>query len=136
VGEIIRISGLRELNKQLRQAGADLPKQTRLALNQAAELVLDHARPKVPNRTGAARASMKVRSSQGAARVAAGGRKAPWYPWLDFGGAVGRKNSVKRPFYREGRYIFPALRQNHDEIIAVMAEALAEVARGAGFEVT
>lgn len=132
----IEVSGLRELRAQLKQADADLPKQIRVALNQSSELVISYARPKVPTRSGKAKASLKVRSSQTQARVAAGGTRAPYYPWLDFGGKVGRDKSVERPFYTEGRYIYPGLRENRDKITQVMSDALTELVRGAGFEVT
>lgn len=132
----IEVKGLRELQRALKAAENGTPKMLRLALNEAAEIVLDYAQPQVPTKSGAARASMRVRSTQREARVAAGGRRAPWYPWLDFGGAVGRKDSVKRPFYKEGRYIYPTLRKRHPEIIEAMGAALAGVVREAGLEVT
>jgi HK97 gp10 family phage protein len=134
--ERIEIKGIKEFQQSLRKMDSDLPKQLRIALNQASQLVIDKARPQIPTRSGAARASLKVRSSQREARVAAGGRKAPYYPWLDFGGKVGRNRSVSRPFYKEGRYIYPALRKNRDEITKVMVTAINDLARGAGLEVT
>jgi HK97 gp10 family phage protein len=134
--ERIEIKGIKEFQQSLRKMDSDLPKQLRIALNQASQLVIDKARPQIPTRSGAARASLKVRSSQREARVAAGGRKAPYYPWLDFGGHVGRRGSVSRPFYKEGRYIYPALRKNRDEITKVMVTAIADLARGAGLEVS
>jgi HK97 gp10 family phage protein len=134
--ERIEIKGIKEFQQSLRKMDSDLPKQLRIALNQASQLVIDKARPEIPTRSGAAKASLKVRSSQREARVAAGGRKAPYYPWLDFGGRVGRKHSVSRPFYKEGRYIYPSLRKNRDEITEVMVTAIADLARGAGLEVT
>lgn len=132
----IEVTGLRELRASLKQADAMLPRQIRIALNKASELVISYAQPRVPRRSGRAAASLKVRSSQTQARIAAGGTKAPYYPWLDFGGAVGPNKSVKRPFYSEGRYIYPGLRKNRDEITQVMSDALTELARNAGFEVT
>lgn len=132
----IEITGLRELQKALRDMDAKLPRKIRIALNQAAELVIGYARPRMPSKSGRARGSIKVRSSQRAARVAAGGARAPYEPWLDFGGAVGRKDATKRPFLKEGRYIYPGLRANRDEITQKMSEALTELAREAGFEVT
>lgn len=132
----VEVTGLRELRAQLKAADAALPKQIRVALNSASELVIDYARPRVPQRSGRARGSLKVRSSQTQARIAAGGRTAPYYPWLDFGGKVGRGKSVDRPFYTEGRYIYPGLRQNRDHITQAMSEALTDLMVGAGFEVT
>ena len=132
----IEITGIKEFQASLRLMDSDLPKRLRIALNQASELVIDKARGQVPTRTGAARASLKVRSSQREARVAAGGRKAPYYPWLDFGGRTGRNKSVKRAFLQEGRYIFPSLRKNRDEITQVMVTAIADLARDAGLDVS
>lgn len=134
--ERVRITGLREFQQALRKMDAGLPKLLRVAFNKASALVIDYARPRVPSRSGAARGSLKVRSSQREARIAAGGRRAPHYPWLDFGGRVGRNDSVRRPFLTEGRYIYPGLKANRDEITEVMSTALAELARDAGIDVT
>jgi hypothetical protein len=135
LGSRIEIKGLKEFQRSLRRMDSDLPKQLRLALNQASQLVVDKARPDIPRRSGAAAASLKVRSSQREARVAAGGRKAPYYPWLDFGGKVGRNNSVERPFYKEGRYIYPSLRHNRSQIQDVLKSALRDLAHDAGLAV-
>jgi hypothetical protein len=132
----ITINGLRELQAALRQAESATPTMLRVALNDVATVVLDYAQPQVPVESGRARRSMKVRSSQREARIAAGGKKAPWYPWLDFGGTVGVGGSVKRPYFKEGRYIYPTLRKRHEQIIEVAAEALAGLVRDAGLEVT
>jgi hypothetical protein len=131
-GSRIEIKGLREFQRSLRKMDADLPKQLRIALNKASDLVIHKAEPEIPRRTGAAAASLKARSSQREARIAAGGRRAPYYPWLDFGGRVGRKRSVARPFYKEGRYIYPSLRKNRPEIEAVLEKAIRSLARDAG----
>ena len=130
----IKVNGLRELQGALKAAENATPKMLRLALNEAAEVVVDYAKPQVPSRSGAARGSMKARSTQKEARVSAGGRRAPYYPWLDFGGKVGKGDSVKRPFYSEGRYIYPTLRKRHPEIIEAMSMALAGLIRDAGLE--
>lgn len=135
-GSRIEVTGLKEFQQSLRQMDADLPKQLRIALNQASQLVVDKARPGIPRRSGAAAASLKVRSTQREARVAAGGRKAPYYAFLDFGGHVGRGGSVSRPFFKEGRYIYPSLRKNRDEITKVMVTAISDLATGAGLDVT
>lgn len=132
----ITVNGLRELQKALKAAEDATPKMLRIALNDVSAVVLDYARPQVPTRSGRAKGSMKARSTQREARISAGGSRAPWYPWLDFGGHVGREGSVVRPFYKEGRYIYPTLRQRHPEILEAMAAALAGVVRDAGLEVT
>lgn len=132
----IEITGLREFQRALKEMDAGLPKLIRVALNEASGLVISYARPRIPKKSGKAAGSLKVRSSQRQARIAAGGTRAPWYPWLDYGGAVGIGGSVKREFRKEGRYIYPGLRENQDEITAAMEKALTELARTAGLEVT
>jgi hypothetical protein len=44
--------------------------------------------------------------------------------------------SVRRPFLKEGRYIYASYFANADEYGKVLEEALLEVARQAGVEVT
>lgn len=132
----IDISGIRDFQRQLKQMDADLPKMLRVVHNGAADLVVARARPKVPTRTGAAAGSLKARSSQREGRVAAGGRRAPYFPWLDFGGRVGPADSVERPFLTEGRYVYPTVRENNAEIQEVMSSGLADLAATAGLVIT
>jgi hypothetical protein len=131
----IDIKGLREFQRALKQMDADLPKQIRVAFNSAAAIVVDWAQPRIPRRSGAAAASLKARSGQREARIAAGGRRAPYYPWLDFGGRVGRNKSVERKFYTEGRYIYVGVREQRKEIVESMSTSLTALARTAGLEV-
>lgn len=132
----VKIDGLAQFTRNLKKLDAEVPKALRVALNEAAEIVLGYARPRVPRRTGRAASTLKARSTRSAVRVAAGGRKAPYYPWLDFGGRVGRKKSVKRPFIGDGRYLYPALRAKRDEFEAAVTRALIGAAESAGIEVT
>jgi hypothetical protein len=131
----IRVEGLAAFNRGLRKLDAEAPKGLRIALNGAAELLIDRTRPQIPKRTGAARASLKAQSTRTSARVAVGGRKAPYYPWLDFGGKTGRNRSVDRRFYSEGRYLYPTLGRVRAEIEDALGTALTAVARDAGLDV-
>lgn len=135
MAEPIRIEGLREFQRGLRKMDKDLPKALRIALNEAAQIVVDEARPKVPRRTGRAAASIRVASTRTAARVREGGGRVPYMPWLDFGGRTGRNRSVVRPFYRQGRYVWRAVGARRDDITAAMEKALVGVAQSAGLEV-
>jgi hypothetical protein len=137
MGEQIKVTGLREFQAALKAMDRDLPKQMRLALNEAATVVIDYAKPRMPSRTGRARASVKARSSQRASRVAIGGNRAAWVPWLDFGGEGRRKGRPPaRPFIREGRYLYAGLRVKRDDVTRIMSEALTRLAKDAGLEVT
>jgi hypothetical protein len=132
--EPIQIEGLRGIIRALRLIDADLPKQLRLAANEAANIVVDEAKRDVPRRSGKAQASIKAKSTRAAARVTSGGRRAPYMPWLDYGGKVGRNNSASRPFIADGRYVYPAFRRKRDEFEKVMRQRLADIVRDAGLE--
>lgn len=132
----LEVEGLREFQRGLRKLDADLPKAMRIALNDAADIIVDEAKPRVPKRGGRARASVKARSTRTQSRVVGGGNRAPYYPWLDFGGRVGRNKSVRRPFLQDGRYIYNAYFRNRDRYAEVLEEALVDVARQAGIEVS
>lgn len=134
--EPIKITGLAEFNRSLRRVNTDLPKALRLAQNQGADLVVAWARPRVPERSGKARASVRASSTRTASRVSGGSARVPWYPWLDFGGRVGRMRSVHRAFLPGGRYIYPGYVASRDEIARILLTALTDLARDAGFEVT
>jgi len=131
----ISVEGLAEFNRGLRKLDADAPKALRIALNGAADLLVNKTVPQIPRRTGAAAKSLKAKSTRTSARVSVGGRRAPYYPWLDFGGSTGRNRSVERPFYSEGRYLYPTLRRVRPEVARALEQGLVDVARGAGLDV-
>jgi hypothetical protein len=132
----IAVYGLRELSRSLKKVDSEAAKQLRVVFNEAAELVISTARPTIPRRTGRAANSLKTRSTRTAVRVTFGGPRAPYYPWLDFGGRTGRKKRVVREFIQEGRYVFPAYYRRHDDIMAAMQDGIERVARNAGLEVS
>jgi len=133
---MIQIEGLRQFARSLREMDSDLPKALRLGFNDAAELVVAEARSRVARRSGRAASTVKAQSTRTAARIAAGGRRAPYFPWLDFGGRVGRNRSVVRPFFTDGRYVWRAYGDRRDEFRGKLEVAIADLARSAGLEVT
>ena len=135
MGEAIRIDGLAQFARHLKKLDADLPKVLRVSLNDALSIVVDYARPRIPARSGAARKSLRTKSTRTMARVSAGGKRAPYYPWLDFGGKGPNNRPAPRPFYSDGRYLWKALIVKRDEFNAAMTYALVDVARQAGIEV-
>lgn len=128
----IRISGLREFQKALKAADGESQKQLRVVLNGAAQTVVGGAKPLIPRRSGAAAATVKVASSQREARVKAGSSSARYLPWLEFGGRVGINNSVKRPFIKEGRYIFPTYKARKPEIQDQLQEGISSLIKRSG----
>lgn len=132
----ISVEGLAEFNRGLRQLNKEAPKGLRLALNEAADLLITKTRPLIPRRSGKAAGSLKAKSTRTSARVSVGGRRAPYYPWLDFGGKTGRNKSVAREFYKEGRYLYVTLRKERPAIQDKLQQALVGVARDAGLDVS
>ena len=130
----IQVTGLKDLRKALRDVAKDAPKELSAGLAEASEIVASAARPKVPARTGRAAASIKVRKQSTGAALAVGGARAGYFPWLDFGGRTGKHKSVRRPFLREGRYIYPTLRDKRPDVNAKVDEVLARLAVRAGFD--
>lgn len=133
----IRISGLKEFTRAVKELDANMPKLIRVAMNEAADAVIGEARPEVPSRSGRAARSMRAQSTRKEVRVVAGGPRAPYYPWLDFGGRVGRRKATVRRFYADGRYLYPAyfrLRDN-GRFVDIMSRALVDVAEKAGLKV-
>lgn len=135
MAEQIQIEGLALISRSLRKIDSEAPKQLRLVFNDAANLLVDKTRPKIPRRTGAARASLKARSTRTAARVGVGGAKARYYPWLDFGGA-GKKpgRPAHRQFYPDGRYLYPTLADIRPQIEEMLSTGLSEVISNVGLE--
>jgi hypothetical protein len=132
----VEVKGLAEFSRGLRKLDSEAPKQLRVGLNSAAELLIGKTRPLIPSRTGAARASLKARSTRTSARIAVGGRKAGYYPWLDFGGQGRHKGRpAKREFIKGGRYLYPTLGKVRPQILDQLDAAIRTVARDAGLEV-
>lgn len=138
MAEPLKIEGLKEFRRNLRKLDADLPKMQRVAFNDVANLVLAEARPRVPRRSGRAAGSLRAASTADRVRVKGGGARAPYYPWLDFGGRVGRRRSVKRTFYPDGRFLYAAYFElrgsaKFDEAIV---KAIVDTAAAAGIVVS
>lgn len=137
MAEPIRVVGLRELTRALRQTDAALPKEIRVAHNDVSGLLIAETRPKIPRRSGRAAGSLRAASTRKAVRVKAGGRRAPYYPWLDFGGRVGKGKSIKRPFLPDGRYLYESYYQlrSQGRIQERYVEALSRAAASGGLQI-
>lgn len=130
----VAVEGLAGLNRSLRQLDSDAPKGLRLALNSSADILIAETRKEIPTRTGKARASLKAASTRTSVRIRVGGAKAPYYPWLDFGGRTGKNKSVNRRFYKEGRYLYPTLRRERAKFEDAITRALGDLARSSGLD--
>ena len=142
MSEFVGVEGLKEFKRDLKRIDADLPKELRKRLKAISEAVVVTVRASVPRMTGAAQASLKPRAGQDWAGISypKGGKawqgvKAPYYPWLDFGGAVGRGKGIKRDRVDGGRYLYPEVGKARPEIYAMGVDALADVGNEAGLTV-
>jgi len=131
----ITVRGLAEFGKALRRIDSEAAKGIRLVNNEAAAIVVERARPRIPSRTGRARGSIRLKSTRTLVRISVGGPRAPYFPWLDFGGRTGIRRTVLREFIQGGRYIYPALAETQSEVQSVMERGLSRIAREAGVEV-
>lgn len=133
----VRVTGAEEIQRAMQEAGSGLPKMQRDALKDVLGEVVDYARPRMPTRTGRARASLKARAGEKGGTVTLGGAKAPWAPWLDFGGQGKRPGRPPaRPFLKQGRYVYAALAVRQKDIDQIMSDGLDTLVRRAGLDVT
>lgn len=140
----LRVEGLEQFQAGIRAATGDLAAQIQEVVRLAAELVVDAARPRVPNLSGGARRSLQTVPRAGRVSVVGNATGlAPYYPWLEFGGSVGRghvrkkpgSGSVKRPRVERGRYIYPAMDATEGERLALMSDGLTALFEIHGIEV-
>lgn len=165
----LKVRGLGELVAALKKVAPETRRELVSALKQVGKVVADDTKGAMPKRSGAARRTVKVKvvTRRGADGVviSEGGAVAPYVPWLDFGGSVGRgrtttkrvtvsrhaggriqvharslggmgTGSVTRRFSRDGRYLYPALARHTDDMERAVAEAVATAVTSAGLEVT
>jgi hypothetical protein len=132
----VDIKGLDEFRQSLKAMDAGTQKMMRLVFADAVGLVIDWARPRMPSKSGRARGSIKAQLGDRRSSIALGGSRAPWAPWLDFGGEGKRAGRPpKRPFIREGRYVYQGLKIKRAEVLEALSAGIDRLAREAGFEV-
>jgi hypothetical protein len=114
----VRVEGIQELSRALKAVSKEAQKEMRKGFKDIAESVAADIRPKVPRKTGRAAKSIKARGTNKGGSIAFGGPRALHFPWLDFGGdRRGNGGGIaSRPFIKEGRYVYPTISDNLDEI--------------------
>ena len=113
----VEIENLKEIQAQLRALDPALAKELKEVNLYVADLVADSARAHVPSDSGTARSTVKAKGEQRYAVIRAGGKKAPYYPWLDFGGRRGDEKTQSRPYVDGGRYIYPTVGRQRSKIV-------------------
>ncbi len=127
----VRWDGLGAWNARLKHLETIMPDVAYDVAERTAVIVAGKARtftPLGPAANGHARNTIDSRGST----VSGGDRTHPYFGWLDFGGAVGRRNSIKRPFLKGGRIIFAAYRADRPFVEERMEDAVERAVRRAG----
>lgn len=132
----VTVTGLREVQRTL-AALNDVTGQATVksAFLDAADLVAVRARAKVPSLSGRAAASIRAGATSRGGYVKGGGGRVPYYGWLDFGTRNPRKGNRRKvgPWSgsgkgpKEGRFIYPALNENHDKVVELVAKGIESV---------
>lgn len=123
--KLVGAAQMAELRTALRHVSDEIADVVHSELEDIAKNVAADARKRVPYRTGTAQGSYKA---VGAA--VSFGDGVPYVPWLEFGGRVGRNNSVARPYIPTGRYLYPAITANMADIEARVDDLIAAVTHG------
>ena len=121
----IRAAQASELQTALRDVSDEIGDLVMSELEDIAKAVAADARARVPHRSGKAQASYR---SSGTAVLWGDG--VPYVPWLEFGGKVGRKDSVSRPYTRKGRYVYPAIAERMAEIEERVDDLISQMTAG------
>lgn len=132
----IQVRNMRDVTAALRRSGTEGRKNLKRYLLPISQGVVAAAARKVPRRSGAAAGSLSATATDTGARVSFGGTKAPYYPWLDFGGTVGKghepgrswSGSVERPFISHGRYVYPTIDEQREDIEQAAMDAILRAA--------
>lgn len=139
----VEVSNLREITRAIKAANDGVPGNLRKYLLPVAQEVAQAVASRVPRQSGDAAGTVTARAGQQGAGIAFGGSKAPYFPWLDFGGSVGRghkpgkpwSGSVVRPAIAQGRYAYPTIEDKRGKIEEGAMEAVLRSATDAGFPV-
>src|SRR2546423_15587385 len=115
----VKVFGVEEVRLALARLVEKLPVALKPVLSVSASRAAAQARAGVPSASGAAASSIRA---QGAG-ITFGGSAAPYFPWLEWGGSVGRGKADHRPFIIGGRYVYPALAAAGDASKGAVGEA-------------
>lgn len=139
----VYVAGVRELRSALRRMDSSLLPEVREGLRDAGQVVARDAKRRVrasiknPSRSsGRAEGSIRITVGGNKVYIVGGKARVPYFGWLDFGGTLrpsgGRRNTINRSRPSKGRYIYPAIGSNIDEVVRGIEKAVRSAARKAG----
>lgn len=136
--EPVRVEGLREFQAELRKLDQKLPRELRVAGNEAAAIVVRDAQGRAQGRGGVAAKtapSIKATSEQRGARVSLGGTRFPFAMGAEFGGRGRPTTQQFAPWTGSdsgaGYFFYPAIRETRDQVTDAYADALDRLMRDA-----
>ena len=136
----VKVTGLTQLVRAFKETDTELPKHLKTELLTVATDVVGKVVGKVPHgKTGRAGGSVKARSTSRGASIAAGGRAAPYWTWIDWGGSTKRwpSGAIRRTFIKgDGRYLYATIKEENTNIKEAVDAAVKKVALEAGFDTT
>lgn len=137
----LQVDGLKQLRSALRKLDDDSLKNLRDSLKKAGDVVASDARRRAFAFSKRAAATIRTTAGGNTVYVMGGKAKLPWYGWADFGSrtpvsgnprSVGPwKGSGSGP--ARGRFIYPALDDNFERLVSVVADAVGDSIEQAGF---
>lgn len=123
----IRVDGLKELGRALKQLEDGLQKEIPRALKPIADRVADKAKSRINSKTGRLAASIRPYATQRAAGVRMGSKAVAYAGPVEFGGYP-----KGRPYIKEGRAIYPTFVEEAPRFEREMVEALSGLIRRTG----
>jgi hypothetical protein len=129
----VRVVGLAELQKDLRELDAALPRQLRLVNKEAADVVVDAALDKAHQLGGVAAhaaEALKSAAEQRRAVVTLGNDRHPEALGAEFGATKYRQFRAWRGSGDDaGYFLWPAIRETRDRVVQTFDEALGRLLR-------
>jgi hypothetical protein len=133
----VKVSGLRELRGALKSMDKNMDKELGKALFVIARGIAAKISGAMPHLSGHAAGTVTPHAKIRGASISIGtGDAGDYVPWLDFGGRVGRQGSVRRPYIKTGRYLYPQIEAARPATLAAIDEAIGKAAQQAGFTTT
>lgn len=127
----VQVDGLNVTAATLRAVDADLHRGLKPLLNEAARVIANEAKTRVPRKSGRLANSIRPASTATQGRVAMGSKRVSYAGFIEFGGRVGRHNSVRRAWVPSGRYLQPSLKAKRAQIDHFAETLLQRAARRA-----
>jgi hypothetical protein len=142
MADVFRVEGLAETRRAMRQLhDSEGLAEVREGLREAARIVAEDAKGRVPSISGNAAGSIRPTVGGNRAYVNGGKASVPYYGWLDFGS---RKPVTGNPRSsgpwagsgtgpKDGRFIYPAIDARSKDIAEAVGKGLDKTIRKAGF---